>query len=88
LVAQVVLGPHHEEGALSVNGIEPGKIYVAAVHRVDGLFGDWYFVKHLDVMHFARCHGYKRWDDAAQVNERVHLDRCLGRAKLGPRKQG
>lgn len=71
-----------------MNGIESGKIHIAVVHRVDGLFGDRHFIKHLDVMYFGGRHSHKRWDDAAQINERMHLDRFLGRAKLGPRKQG
>ena len=44
-------------------------------------------IQHPDIVDLGSSYGYPGRDRTTQINECMHLDRCLGLAELGPREQ-
>jgi hypothetical protein len=66
--------------------MEPLEVEIASVHDVEGAKLGYQQVEEIDVVPFAVADVQERVDVTAQVQERMQLDGCLGRAKRGPRK--
>src|ERR1700748_3206878 len=66
--------------------VEPGEIDIAAIHDVDRARLGKQQVERVNVVQFAVRDVDEARDVAAQVQQRVHLDRRLGRAEMRPRK--
>ena len=76
-----------EEGPGEVQSVQAFEIEITAVHHVEGTrFGQQY-VQHVDVVQFPVGDVDEARDIAAQIDQRVQLDRSLGRAKRCPREQ-
>jgi ABC-type transporter Mla MlaB component len=87
VILHVNFGARNEERARLMNDIKSTKIDIAAIHDVDGsgLWRDQ--IQSGRITHFTVGNMDKTGDIAAQVEQRVHLDRRFGRAKIRPRKQ-
>ena len=83
---QVLLGPHNKEGSLLVDGIKPDKVDIASVHRIEGILSHWHGIQHPDIVNLAAGYGNPCRNRTTQINERMHLDCCLGFTKLGSRE--
>ena len=66
--------------------MQAGEIHVAPIHDVYGSGFGKQHIERMDIVQFAVGYVDKAWNVAAQVEERVHLHRCLGRSEMGPRK--
>ena len=83
---EVGLGTGHKEAFRLVQLIKPIEVDVASVHDVESTGLGQQQVQDVDVVQFAVADVEKRRDIATQIEERVQLDGCLGRAKRRPRK--
>ena len=83
---QIVLGPDDEGGGCLMDAKEAFEIGITTVHDVDGARLDDQFVEDVDVMHLAICDNDDGGNGAAQVEERVQLDRGLRPAEVRPGK--
>src|SRR5208337_1046216 len=84
---RVALGSSDEEPATLMQRVESCEIQIPTVHHIESAsFGDQY-VQDVDVVPFAVGNMDKTGDCAAQIQQRMQLDRRLGRAKRCPRKQ-
>lgn len=84
--AQIRLGTRHEETACLVQTVQSGEVEIAAIHDVERpSFGND-LVENVRIVQLAVVDVDKAGDIAAQVEQRVQLDRRLGRAKRSPRK--
>ena len=63
------------------------KIDVAAIHDIERAGLDRQLIEYGDVVHFPVRNVDKTRDVAAQVEQRVQLDRSLATAEAGPRKE-
>jgi len=87
LDVRVALGSSDEESAALTQCVESGEIQIAPVHHIEGAdLGDQ-DVEYVHVVPFAVGNMDKAGNCASQVQQRMQLDRGLGRAKRGPRKQ-
>ena len=76
----------HEEAADLVETIQPFEVEEAPIHDVKRA-GLWQqLVEDVDLVHLAIADMDKRRDIATQIEQRVQLDRCLGRAERCPRE--
>ena len=84
--AQIRLGSCHEEAACLVQAMQSGEVEIAAIHDVEraGLGND--LVENVHIVQLAIADMDEAWDVAAQVEQRMQLDRRLGRTKRSPRK--
>ena len=82
----VRLGPCHEESAGQVQNMKPLEIDVATIHDVDRA-GLWHQqIEGMDVMQLAVGNVDEAGNVAAQVEQRMHLHRRLGRSEVRPRE--
>src|ERR1700730_14319302 len=79
-------GGGDEEGSGQVQHIEPGEIDIAPIHDVDRARLREQQLERVNVVQLAIRNVDEAWDITAQVQQRVHLDRRLGRAEMRPRK--
>src|SRR4029077_3429619 len=84
---EVGFGSGDKEAFRFVQPIKPFEVDVSSVHDVESARLGQQQVQNVDVVQFAIADVEKRRDVAAQVQERVQLDGCLGRAKRSPSKQ-
>lgn len=83
---QVRLGAGDEEGASLMQDVKAREVDVAAIHDVDGAcFGDQQ-IESVNVVQLAVRDVNEARDVAAQIEQRVHLHRRLGGAKVRPWK--
>src|SRR5271156_4776353 len=75
-----------KEGAAPIEPVEAGEIDIAAIHDVDGARLREQKVESVDVVQLAIRDVDEARDVAAQIQERVHLHRRLGRAEMRPRE--
>ena len=84
---RIALGSSDEEPTALMQGVESSEIQISPVHHIEGAgFGDQ-DVEYIDVVPFAVGNMDKTRDLTAQIQQRMHLDRALGRAKRRPREQ-
>ena len=84
---QIVFSPDNE-AALALNqGIQTGKVHVAPVQHHYGARGQSQSVERFDVVNFSCGDGKHHRYGPTQVDHGVRLDRCFGRAKVGPWEQ-
>lgn len=83
---EVGFGARHKDAVCFVQAMEPFEIEIASVHDVEGTRFWQQQVQSIDVVKLAVADVQKRGDVAAQIQERVQLDGCFGRAKRCPRK--
>ena len=81
------LGAHDEERRAECEDVKALEIHVAAIHDVErsGLWQN--LVEHVDVVHFAVCNAYKRWDIAVQVQQGMQFDGSLVSPEASPWEQ-
>ena len=82
----VRLGTRDEEGPGLVQHIKAGKVGVATIHDVDGSGFRQEHIERMNVVQLAIRDVDKTRNVAPQVEQRVHLHRCLGGAEVRPRK--
>ena len=82
------LGAGHKEAACLVQGIQPTEIQVAPIHHIEGARLEGQHVQHIDLVGLAVGNMDERRDVAAQIQQGMQSDRCLGGAKRRPWKQG
>ena len=83
---EIGLGAGDEEGASLMQGMQTLEVEIATVHDVEGA-GFWdEQVERVDIVHFAVGDMDKAGNAAAQVEQSVQLDGCLGGAKRCPRE--
>ena len=83
---EIGLGAGDEEAAGLVKAVQPLEIEVAAIHDVEGAGLGQQLIEDVDVVHLAVADVDEGRDVAAQIQQRVQLDRRLGRAEGRPRK--
>jgi len=83
---QIRLGSSHKETACLVQTMQSGEIEIAAIHDVErpGLWND--LVENVHIVQLAIADVNEAGDVATQVEQRMQLDRRLGRTKRCPRK--
>ena len=80
---QVGLGARHKEAACLVQPMQALEIDIPSIHDVEGArLGDQQ-IEHIHVVQFAIADMDEGRDVAAQVQQHMQLDGCLGRAN-GP----
>jgi len=84
--AQIRFGSHYEETARLMQAMQLGEVEIAAIHDVErpGFGND--LVENVHVVQLAIADVDEAGDVAAQVEQRMQLDRRLGRTKRSPRK--
>ena len=82
----VRLGPRDEESAGQLQNVKASEIDVAAIHDVDRTRLRHQQVEGMDVVQLAVGDVDEARNTAAQVEQRVHLHRRLGRAEVRPRE--
>src|SRR5260221_5190322 len=83
---EVRLATSHEEAAGLVEAKEALEIEEATIHDVEGAGLGQQLVEDVDLVHLAITNVNKGGDVAAQIEQRMQLDGCLGRAEHRPRK--
>src|ERR1035437_3831919 len=83
---RVALGASHEEGSGLVNDKQPREIQIAPIHQIERTGLQHQIVHHIDLVRLAVGDVNEGGNIAAQVQQRVQLDRCLGLAKRRPRE--
>ena len=83
---QVRLGAGDEEGTGLLQGVQPLEVQIAAIHDVDRSGFRHQHIEHIDIVQLAVGDVDEAGNIATQVEQRMHLDRRLGRAKRCPRK--
>ena len=76
----------HEEAAGFVKAVQPLEVEIAAIHDVERAGLGQQLIEDVDLVHLAVADVEEGRDVAAQIEQRVQLDRRLGRAKRRPRK--
>jgi len=84
--SKIGLGANDEEGPGRMYGVEPLEIYIAPIHDVKSAGLGQQDVQDVDVVQFAVGNVNEGGDAAAQVQQRVKLDRRLGSAEVRPGK--
>lgn len=84
--AQIRLGPRHKETSRLVQAMQSREVEIAAIHDVErpGLGND--LVENVHIVELAIADVDKAGNVAAQVEQRMQLDRRFGRTKRSPRK--
>ena len=85
---QVLFGACDEESHARLEAIKSGEVDIAAIHGVEGSRFDREMVESVDIVHFAVGNVDKTRDVAAQIDERVELDRRLASAEFRPWEEG
>jgi hypothetical protein len=83
---EIGLGASNKETACLAQSSQTLEVDVAAVHDVEGSWLGDQLVEHVDLVPFAIADTNERRDIASQVQQRVQLDRRLGRTERRPRK--
>ncbi len=83
----VRLGASDKERTGQIHCVESFEIQIPAVHDIKGAWLGRQKVEHVDFVHLAVADMDKRWDGAAQIQQRVQLDCSLGFAKWRPIEQ-
>ena len=84
---QIVFSPYNE-AALALNqSMQTGKVHIAPVQHHYGAWGQPQTVERFDVVNFSCGDGEHHRNGPTQVDHGVRLDRCFGRAKVGPWEQ-
>lgn len=86
-VTQIVLGADDEGNLALMQRLQSGEIEVAAVDDNNRSGRPVNQVEHIDVVHLAGRDMDEDGDGAAQIDDGVGLDRCLGRAEVRPGEQ-
>ncbi len=83
---QIPLGSRHKEAAGLMQAMQSGEVEIAAIHDVKrpGFGND--LVENVHIVHLAIADVDEAGDVAAQVEQRMQLDRRLGRTKRCPWK--
>lgn len=85
---EIALCTDHEECEILCEEIEAIEVDVATVHDVEGTwFGDQ-DIQDVDIVILSFRNPYKRWDVAAQIEERMKFDGSFALPEPGPRKEG
>jgi len=84
---EIGFGAGDEEGASLIERVEPFEVEISAVHDIDGAGLDDQPVERVHVMQLSVGNMDEAGDGAAQVEQRVQLDRRLGGAEWRPREQ-
>ena len=84
--AQIRLGACDEERPCRVHGMQTREIHIAAIHDVDRAGFRGQQVEGMNVVQLAVRDMDETGNAAAQVEQRMHLHRCLGRAEMRPGK--
>ena len=82
----VRFGAGDEESSGEMQHMEPGEIDIAPIHNVDRARLREQQVERVNIVQLAVRNVDEARNIAAQVQQRVHLDRRLGRAEMCPRK--
>ena len=83
---EIGFGTGDKEAFRLVQLIEPIEVDVTSVHDVESAGLGQQEIEDVDVVQFAVADVKERRDVAPQIQQRVQLDGCLGRAKRSPRK--
>ncbi len=75
---EIRLATGHEEAARPVEAIETLEIDEAAIHDIEGARFGQQLVEDIDLVHFAIADVEEGGNIAAQIQQRVQLDGCLG----------
>ena len=67
--------------------VKSSEIDVTTIHHVKGTSLDWQVIQHRDIVRFPVCNANKAGNVAAQIGQRMKLDRSFFAAKFCPRKQ-
>jgi hypothetical protein len=86
-VAQILLGPDDEADLALMQRVESGEIEIAAIDNNDRPGGPLDHIEDIDVVHFARGDVHEYRDGAAQIDDGVGFDGCLGGTKVRPGKE-
>jgi len=84
--AQIRLGSRHEETACLVQAMQPSEVEIAAIHDVERACLGNDLVEDVHIVQLAVADVDEAGDVATQVEQRMQLDRRLGRTKWSPRK--
>ena len=84
--AQIPLGARHKEAACLVQAMQSGEVEIAAIHDVERASLGNDLVENIHIVQLAVADVDKAGNIAAQVEQRMQFDRCLGRTKRSPRK--
>ena len=84
---RVRLGTSHKERAGQIHCVESFEIQIPAIHDIKGAWLGRQEIEHVHFVHLAVADMDKRWDSAAQIQQRVQLDCSLGFAKWRPIEQ-
>jgi hypothetical protein len=76
-----------EEGSGPVHSVHPQEVQISPIHDVETARLDKKNVEHADIVQFAVTDVNKRWNRAAQVQQRMQLDGRLGGSKRRPVEQ-
>ena len=85
--AEVLARPSDEEGSVLGPAIQPLEIEVGAIHHIKRARLGAERIEQIHVVHLRRCDPDKRGDGAAQIEQRVQLERVLSRFVSCPGKQ-
>src|SRR5208337_3144986 len=83
---EVRLATGHEEAACLVEAIEALEVEEATIHDVEGARLGQQLVEDVDLVHLTITNVNESGDVAAQIEQRMQLDCCLGCAEHRPRK--
>src|SRR4029077_4600896 len=87
MILHVDLGAGDEEGTSLRKTIQPPKIDIASIHDIDGSGLRLDQVQRPRIAHFTVGNMDKTWNRPTQIDQRVHLDRCLRGTEISPREQ-
>jgi hypothetical protein len=81
-----VLAPRHEERTSPMHRMQTAEIDIAAIHDIDGARLRVQHIEDVDIGHFAVRNMQEARDISAQIQQRMHLHRRLGRPEVRPGK--
>ena len=85
--AKIALGPCHEERAGRREPPQPVVVEIRSIHHIERGRLDQQLDEYVDIVHFPGSNPHKTRDVAAEIQERVQLDRCLRLPESGPREE-
>ena len=80
----MAFGTSDEEGARLNDASKPSKVHVAAIHRIEGTGFEAKVVEPVNIGLAGSTDVDTGRDRASQIELGMHLDPCLGAAKIGP----
>ena len=83
---EIGLGARHEEAAGLVEAVQACKVEIAAIHDVERARLGKQMIEDVDVVPLPVADMDERGDIATEIQQRMQLDGCLGRAKRCPRE--